>query len=420
MFNLYRISFILFLLIKVLVPAPELSAQEKKEEKPKWIDFHGFINYEIMYDTRQNQVSRDGEVIFYPKPFEADRNGVDKNAHGKLHMFSFHTRLRAEIKEFEFFKMKASGLIEGDFIGASDAAANLIRLRHAYMKFVSPKFEWLAGQYWHPMFVSDCSPEVISWGAAAPIHVLGRVPQLRLTYFLAPEISIMGSINSQRDLGNMGSNGTSTEYLKNSQIPEVQFQFMLKPSIKFIAGFTAGHKVIVPRMVTDSGYVCNESLGSYNFNLFTRYKGDRFDFKLQAIYAQNQNNLLLFGGYAVSQITDIITNTKEYTNLNTASVWTEMSYKFKDFKLGIFAGITKNLGADTYIDNITQIYGTGTNINYLYNISPRLVYAPDRIKFAFELNHLAASFGSFDSYLRIVNDNRQANYRYLFSVSLNF
>ena len=183
MFSSYRSLFVAFLFVLISQTSFKSTAQEKKEEKPDWVQFHGFINYELMYDTRLNQVSRDGEVFYYPKPFEGDKNGVDKNAHGKLHMFTFHTRLRAEIKEFDVKKMKASGLIEGDFIGANDAASNVIRLRLAYIKLTSAKFEFLAGQYWHPMFVTDCYPDVISWGAAAPIHVLNRSPQLRVTYF---------------------------------------------------------------------------------------------------------------------------------------------------------------------------------------------------------------------------------------------
>jgi len=412
-----KVSLVVLIFLQMALPC---FTQEKKEEKLEWIQFHGFVNYEVIYDTRQNMVAREGEVLLFPKPFEADKNGEDKNDHGKLSMFSLHTRIRADINEIEIYKMKASGGIEFDFIGTNDATLNLIRLRLAFIKLTATKFEWLMGQYWHPMFVNDCFPDVISWGAAAPIHVLNRSPQIRFTYFPNQKISLMGSISSQRDFMSSGPIGNSTEYLKNSKIPEMHFQLILKPTPKLVGGITSGYKVLVPRMVTDSGFVSKESLASYNFNVFGRFKGDKFDFKLEAIYGQNLSSLMLIGGYAVKKITDIQKNTKQYVNINSGSVWLEASYKIKDFRIGLFAGYLKNFGADSYIDQISEVYGLGTTVNYMYNFSPRIVYAPKKLKFAFELNNTAASFGNYNNFLSIINDKLQINHRFLFSASLNF
>ncbi|NJO91624.1 MAG: hypothetical protein HC831_23665 [Chloroflexia bacterium] len=240
--------------------------------------------------------------------------------------------------------MKTSGAIEFDFLGTNEGAVNLIRLRHAYLKLASERVEWLMGQYWHPMFVPECFPMVMSWGASVPVHVLSRNPQLRFTYKPSEKISLMTSILSQRDFVSSGPDGNSSEYLKNSQIPEVQFQLMTKPSEKLIAGFTAGYKTLVPRLVTDSNYVYKETISSYNFNLFSRYIGDKFDLKLQGIYGQNLNSLLLIGGYAVSEINQQY-DQRKYVNLHTFSVWTELIFKLNSIKLGLFAAYTKNLGA---------------------------------------------------------------------------
>jgi hypothetical protein len=408
------------ILFTIILTTKQIDAQDNKETKPEWIQFHGFANYELIYDTRQSQAVREGEVYLYPKPFEADQNGNDINDHGKLHMFSFHSRLKAQILEVEMGKIKTSGAIEFDFLGTNDGTVNLIRLRHAYLKVSMPKFEWLAGQYWHPMFVPECYPEVISWGAAAPIHVLCRVPQLRLTYLPSSKISLLGSISSQRDFTSSGPNGNSSEYIKNAKVPEMQFQLMLKPTSTIIAGFTAGYKVIAPRIVTDSAYSCNETLSSYNFNAFARYKGEKFDFKIGAIYGQNLSSLLLIGGYAVKSITDSALNIKEYVNLHTGSLWTDISLKIKDFSLGLFLGYSKNYGTNSFIDNISSVYGLGTNIKYIYNISPRVVYNVNKLKLALELNNTAAAFGNYTNYLEIMNEKLEANYRFIFSASLSF
>jgi hypothetical protein len=396
-----------------------LNAQEQNKEIPKWIEFHGFVSYEMMYDTRQSVAAREGEVYLFPKPVEYDQFGNDINDHGKFQMFTFHTRLKAAIKGPDIKNMKTSGAIEFDFLGTNDGTVNLIRMRHAYLKLASDKVEWLMGQYWHPMFVPECFPMVVSWGASVPVHVLSRNPQLRFTFKPTKKVSLMASVLSQRDFVSSGPDGNSSEYLKNSQIPEVQFQFMTKPSDKFVAGFTAGYKTLFPRLVTDSNYVYKESIGSYNFNLFSRYMGDKFDLKLQGIYGQNLNSLLLIGGYAVSEI-DPQYDQRKYVNLHTFSAWTELVFKLNSVKLGLFAAYTKNLGAQEDLTAVNDVYGLGTNINYMYRISPRVIYEINKLKFSLELYTTAASYGDFDIDLSIVNDDEVINHRILFSAMLSF
>ncbi len=395
------------------------SQTQENEEKPKWVEFHGFVNYEMMYDTRQSVTPREGEIYLFPKPVEYDRFGNDINDQGKLQMFTFHTRLKAALKGPDIKNIKTSGAIEFDFLGTGDGAVNLIRLRHAYFKLNTEKFEWLAGQYWHPMFVPECFPMVISWGASVPVSVLSRNPQMRFTFKPSKKLSLAAALLAQRDFASSGPNGNSSEYMKNSKIPEVQFQLMAKPSDKFVGGFTAGYKVIAPRIVTDSNYVYKETIGSYNFNIFTRYKGDKFDFKLQGIYGQNLNSLLVTGGYAVSEVNRQY-DQRKYVNLHTFSAWTELAYKFNNFTAALFAGYTKNLGAKEDVATRTDVYGLGTNINYIYRISPRLVYTINKLKFAAELFTTAASYGDYDSDLSIINDEEVINHRILFSASLFF
>lgn len=394
-------------------------AQSTEPEKTKWIEFHGFVNYEMMYDTRQTVAPREGEVLLLPKPVDYDRFGNDINAQGKFQMFTFHTRMKADLKGPDVGKLKTSGAIEFDFLGTGDGSVNLIRMRHAFLKLSSDKFEWLAGQYWHPMFATDCFPDVISWGAAVPVHVLSRNPQMRFTYKPNEKFSLSGTLLTQRDFLSSGPNGNSPEYMKNAKLPETQLQIILKPNAKFVAGITAGYKVIAPRIVTDSNYVNKETLGSYNFNLFGRYKGEKLDFKLQGLYGQNLSSLLVTGGYAVSEINPAL-DQRKYVNLHTFSAWTELIFKINKINIALFAGYTKNLGAKKVLPQTYDIYGLGTNISYLYRISPRITYTINKLKLSVELNSTAASYGDYDTDLSVINDNEVINHRFLFSTSLFF
>lgn len=417
MFEITLLKRISIILLITTVFITESSGQDEK----KWVEIHGFVNHELIYDTRVSTAAREGEVYLFPKPAAYDRFGKDINDKGKLQMFTFHTRMKTVINGPDLKNFKSSGLIEFDFLGTNDATVNLIRLRHAFIKLKSEKVELLFGQYWHPMFVTECFPEVISWGASVPAHPLSRNPQVRFTYKPSPKISLSTSILSQRDFLSSGPGGNSSEYLKNSEIPELQFQLITKPSDLITVGITAGYKTIVPRLVTDSNYFSKESLGSYNLNLFAKLKTEKINLKIQGIYGQNLNSILLLGGYAVSKI-DPQYDQREYINLHTFSFWTEMVYKISNLSLGIYGSYTKNLGALSDLEQVydNHVYGLGTDINYLYRVAPRIAYTIKKMKFAFEMYTTAASFGERDLDLSIINDKEVTNHRFLFSTTLSF
>ncbi len=50
------------------------------------------------------------------------------------------------------FGAKTSGVIEADFFAQLNPNINLLRLRHAYVKFNWEHLEFLAGQTWNPLF----------------------------------------------------------------------------------------------------------------------------------------------------------------------------------------------------------------------------------------------------------------------------
>lgn len=415
----------------MLLTTLPLVAQTETDDKPK-VEFHGFINHEVMYDTRQTQTAREGEVVFYPKPVSKDVNGDDVNAQDELNMLDFHSRLQAVVSGPQIGSYKTSGLIEADFLGSSEAAPNMVRLRHAFVKLANDKIEWLLGQYWHPMFVPECFPDIVGWNVALPVHVLSRNPQVRFTYKPSANLKLTLAALAQRDFASYGpeSAGGSSVYLRRSGMPDMQGQLIYKLSSTYLIGATAGYKTIMPRIKTSGGLVENSTLGSYNLNLFSTLKTDKLTWQLQGIYGQNLNHFLMLGGYAVKSID--ASDHRTYTNISTLSVWTDLAYNIDaKWRLGIFGGYAKNMGAD---DNSTvaapQVYGVGynvvatdpaSNIEYMTSISPRVSYSVKNLRFAVEINYLTAAYGTIDAEtLKIKDSEEVSNTRFLFSTTYKF
>ena len=67
--------------------------------------------------------------------------------------------------------------IEAEFFGTSDADLNGFRLRHGYLKLDWPHSELMVGQFWHPMFVTESFPDVVSFNTGAPFQPFNRSPR---------------------------------------------------------------------------------------------------------------------------------------------------------------------------------------------------------------------------------------------------
>jgi hypothetical protein len=431
-----RASIFAFAQAVLLIPA---LAQEDNQVK---VEFHGFVNHEVMYDSRQVKYGREGEVLLFPLNKENDATGNDKNAYGELSMFNFHTRLQAGITGPTIGRFKTSGLIEGDFLGSNDNAPNMIRLRHAYFKLTSNKTEILIGQYWHPMFVTECFPDIVGWNVGLPVHVLARNPQIRFSFMPSANFKVSLAAVSQRDFVGYGpksatddANTASSNYLKRSKMPDIQAQMIIRTGKAHVMGFTGGYKVVSPRQqssftlsgATTPTIINNyETIGSYNLNVFSSLKTDKFSWLLEGIYGQNMSHLMMLGGYAVKSVDG--TGAREYTNTNVQSIWTDFSYNISSkFKAGIYAGYTENLGSKDKVydkDSGTAFapiyYGLGNNIDHIYTISPRVTYAVKRVKFSLEWNRLTAAYGEIGEKMKVTKTKDVTNNRILFSSTFSF
>ncbi|MFO7789568.1 MAG: hypothetical protein R6V32_03270, partial [Bacteroidales bacterium] len=294
------------------------------------------------------------------------------------------------------------------------------------------KLDWtntqlLFGQYWHMMFVPECFPGTISFNTGVPFQYFTRNPQIRLTQQLGEIMKLSVAAATQRDFASPGGYAS----LSNTMTPDMQAQLQIAPNEMFLAGFTGGYKKMLPRLETDSSYKAKNDLGSFTSNAFIRIKTKPVTFKLQGIYAQNAYDGLMIGGYAIRDIVDPDNDYRTYTPVNTLSVWTDIHTNGKKWQAGLFAGYSQNLGSDDEIadtvfnSGLHGDYMRGANIDFLYRVSPRIIFNAGKFRIAGEFEYTAAAYATtdeddgslnIDEYGRVTDSKMVSNYRVLMSV----
>jgi len=172
----------LALAIALVLAAAGPAAAQTEEKKPAFgITFSGFVKTDIFYDTRQTVSIREGHYLLYPKALLAGPDGDDVNDRGNFNILSVQTRLAGKITGPDALGAKTSAYIEAEFFGTSDADINGFRLRHGYLKLEWTRSELMIGQFWHPMFVVESFPDVVSFNTGAPFQPFNRSPQVRYT-----------------------------------------------------------------------------------------------------------------------------------------------------------------------------------------------------------------------------------------------
>lgn len=402
------------LLIALVVLIPMVSfAQDKKFG----IEFHGFVKNDIFWDSRQSVAVREGHFYLYPKNESLDINGNDINATPSFNILSIQTRLKGVITGPDAFGAKTSAIIEGAFFGHTNADINGFRLRHALVKLNWTNTELLVGQYWHSMFITECFPGTVSFNTGAPFQPFTRNPQIRLTQKMG-DLKIKIAAISQRDFVSTGPDGASSLYLRNSVLPEmnmtVQYNKKNTNGNEFLIGAGVDYKMLTPRLMTDSVYSTNETVNSLSTMAFLKIKIPALTIKMEGIYGQDMYNMTMIGGYAVTNITDPLKNYLEYTPLSTLSFWTDIHTNGKKVQAGLFAGYSQNLGCGE--DIVGDRYVRGSDIDYVYRISPRIIFNSGKMRFAGEVEYTTAAYGAPDTDGTVINSKEVSNLRFLIGV----
>jgi hypothetical protein len=396
-----------FVVILMIMFPLFLNAQEKKEEEKFGISFSGFVKTDLFYDSRQTVNIREGHFLLYPENQKLDLNGIDINAKDHFGILSIQSRLTGKITGPDVLKAKTSALLEADFFGNENlnfSDVNGFRIRHAIIKLNWQTTELLIGQYWHPLFVPECFPDVVSFNTGSPFQPFSRNPQIRLTQKVN-KIKLIVAATSQRDFSSTGPDGVSPKYLSNAVLPDMNlhllYSSLFNETNEFLLGAGAEFKQLVPRLYSqgdknlkdgrDSIYFAgDERVSSYALSVYSKLKLKTVTIKAYAIYGRNLYDQVMLGGYAVTSLNESNQMSYEYSPVKNISLWTELSTSGK-VQAGIFAGYTKNLGTEN--DNTGVYYSRGSNINYVYRIAPRMIINLEKLRIAAELEFTSAQYG---------------------------
>ncbi|MDO9153800.1 MAG: hypothetical protein Q7U47_08870 [Paludibacter sp.] len=389
-----------------------IDAQNQKEAPKFGISFSGFVKTDVFFDTRQTVNIREGHFLLYPDNVALDANNVDINGTSSFNILSIQSRLRGAITGPDAFNAKTSGILEADFFGNAGSGlddVNGFRLRHAFVKLNWKSTELLVGQYWHPMFIAESFPGVLSFNTGAPFQPFSRNPQIRITKTLG-KLKLIGTVFSQRDFTSIGPEYTfvnglytsataaSSKYLRNAVVPNMHIQAHFNPkSTEHLIGIGVDYKTLLPEIYTvniagNKRFVSTKKIGSTSAIAFSQLKFKPITVKFESVYAQNATDLTMLGGYAVSQTNNAETGAKDFTNMNTFSCWADANTNGEKIQFGLFAGFTKNMGSDKTIKTNTY-YARGTNIDKVYRIAPRVVFISGKLDIGLEIEHTAATYG---------------------------
>ena len=380
---------ILFLITVIVLPVL-MMAQET--EKPKFgIKFSGFVRNDVIYNTRQVVAARgENDFVLAPDAVLLDADGNDINSVPNYNIISFTTRLRGKITGPDAFGAKTSGLIETDFLGSTGASKFDLRLRHAIVKLDWKKGHLLMGQYWHPMFVTDCFPKTVSFGAGITFNPFARNPQIRYTYNLTENFSVAAAILSQGQYRSKGDHYSQ----QNSAIPETNIHIQYKSDF-ITVGAQFDYQVLKPRIVTDSNYTTNTTVSSMSYLAYMKLNLKPITVKMYGIYGQSNDNMVMMGGYAIKDRVYTLEQNKknyvEYVPYNTVSGWLDLETTGKKVQYGLFFGYSQNMGAADSV--ITSSYtGRWGNVNTLMRVAPRVVIKSNNLKVGIEVEYSTADY----------------------------
>lgn len=341
-------------------------AQEKQENKTE-VKWSGYIKADYIYDTRQSVSSRKGHFFLYPTA-PGNPNDNDDNLNG----FALESRLKVDINGSNFFGMKTSGSIEGDFFGVAETDINGFHLRNAYVKLSNDKINIIMGQYWHPMFVLAVSPSTYSFNAGVPYQPFNRSPQVRLET-RGKNIRFVGALLTELDFSTKGASAS------RSALPAAHAQIQFGDASKFTGGFGVNVKTVRINKT-------KKDLTSMAYQAYVKTVLSGIVWKIQTTYGGNMTDLLQEGGFAMNSKNNYISN-------KTLSSWTEFSGNFSSsMEWGLFAGYTVNEG---FGEAVKKIVGDNS-VESTYRISPRIGWKSGKMKIGLEADYSATQYGDIN------------------------
>ena len=372
---------------------------QKKDFKYK---FYGQIRTDLFYNSRANKETVDGLFYMYPLDKLPDADGKDLNATANGSFYVLYTRLGVDVAGPKLGNAKTSAKVEVDFRD-SGTTFSTVRVRHAYLNLDWGKSALLMGQTWHPLF-GDVSPQILNLSVGAPFQPFSRAPQIRYQY-TNKNLQLTGAAIWQSQYLSVGpDNVKSQNYIKNSCIPEIYAgadykgkNWLVGAGIELLSiKPRTESKVETPESTPEkkhyNTYKVNERITTLSYEAHLKYSNANWLIAAKSVLGSNLTQTSMLGGYGIKS-KDAKTGKQEYASILNSSSWVNVVYG-KKWKPGVFLGYIKNLGTG---DSVTQLYGTGTDVDQLTTVGAELTYNVAHWKFGLEYTFSSAWYGSMDT-----------------------
>ena len=344
---------------------------------------YGYAKGEFAFDSRQVVAAREGNFIDLASPNATGNNVANFNGWG------IESRLGVKIAGPEFFGMKSEALIEGHFFG-NNGQTNNFGLRHAYVKLSSDKVEWLVGQFWHPMFVTNVSPGTYNFNAGSPFQPFNRSPQIRFSTKGNARLTLAAI--TERDFTSLVYGGGNAA---KSGLPAFHAQLQFGSDDKFVGGLGANVK-FTRNTGANAKTAHGKTLSAFNFLAYAKAQfTENFAWKIYGNFGQNPSELLQLGSLAYNPVKD------DLKSSNVLSLWTEFAGKASEsFEWGIFGGYSQDFGfnINNFAHSTANAYASaGGNPVNTWRVSPRLGWKSGNTKLGLEFDYTSTTYGYYDN-----------------------
>jgi len=410
-----------YLLLAALVG---MSAGAMAQKKGFSYKFYGQVRADLFYNTRTNSETVDGLFYMYPLDKLPDADGNDLNDQGNGNLYALYSRVGVDVAGPMLGKARTSAKVEVDFRG-SGTSYSLFRLRHAYFNLDWGTSALLVGQTWHPLY-GDVAPEILNLNMGAPFQPFSRAPQVRYRFtrkhFQLTASAIWQSqylsVGPASDKAGETSTSKSQNFIKNSCVPEFYVGMDYRRP-ELIAGAGVHVSSIRPRtksVVGSDTYKVDERVTGVSAEAHLKYTHERFLLSAKSVLGTNLTQTSTVGGYGITSV-DPRTGEQTYTPLRTSATWLNVAYG-KTWRPALFFGYLKNLGAST---EVSDVLGTGTNLDQLLNATAELTYNRGNWKLGAEYSLCNAWYGDeFSAKAKVLSSHTVMNHRVVMTAIYQF
>ncbi len=421
----------------------------KVSAKKSSIELYGFIRSEYYYDSYKGLNAAQDNFYLFPLYKGLDENGDEINKMG-LHGFTaMATRFGFNITGPEILGAKSSANIETDFAGIVNSYPEVLRLRKAYLKLDWEKSSLLVGQTWHPLWNGSGAffPQVGGLNTGSPYNPFNRSPQVDFDYKLSKTMTLSLTALYEQQYCSKGfytTTNTNTANLakRNAGIPELVAGLYYN-SNGFSGGVAGQFNAIQPIDVvspleddpntsvdeTKLVYKTDELNTSLAAMAYFGYKKDKLFILAKGLVGQNLANMLIIGGYGVTDYNEK-TGEMKYTNYTSYTSLFNLVYGTK-YQFGFFAGLSGNLGTadklyefeDGSAKTAGLVVSMKTSMKQCYRVAPYFAYNYKNFRFVAEYEIDSADYGTgnFDFSNGLYDNSVNAtNNRLLLMVMYNF